>query len=900
MIHSLRPSMQHEKDETMKKFFIFPILLLTFFLSGSAAHAQINTGGTGLPAAAQGSQSPQGMDGELEIVTLTEEDRYNPAYYQEPEEAYPIPNSQKGRSKGLSLEEYVVDALEAYQDEIDLSAYQIPRTEATQKYFQIVDSHPALFYIAGKVGWYTDKETGLVTKCRVYYTDTKENIKVQQKKFSREVDRALTWADYSTMSDLEKALAVHDYLVLECEYDYQNYLDGTIPYVSHTAYGVLVEKTGVCDGYALAYSCILEELGVPAAMVISSSMNHAWNLVSIGGDWYHVDVTWDDPVWDKIGCVRHKYFLLSDAAISDEGQENPHEGWESYGRPAGSGAYDNAFWSGVTSAFCYQGGNWYYAKPNGDKTASLLKKPMLLEGTEETVYTEGASWNNYQNSYLCLDLDPIRNEVYFNTRTSVCKVDGNGDIAEVHAPELSGNNLMFGFTLREETLCYALQETPNIGGRQTVEEHVLAELCLPQITWVSANDVEAVYDGMPKGIVVEGARAGDTITYRSGASYVPARPEWAEAGTYQVSYQVGREGYGDYFGNALITIQKADPPYTAPAGLKGSSGSTLGTVPLPEGFAWENAAQKLRQEGEKTFYASYTPEDTKNYKKVSRLALSVTVACPGHQYTKKITVKATEAQEGKETYTCGICGNTYSKKIPKLKPGGTGSSGSSNGTGSSGNSSSTGGSGTTGGTGGSGNSGSTGGSGTNFPAKPKKVSGLKIRKATATSLKFSWKPAKGIKYRVVIKKGSKTVSTKYTGNNAYTFKNLKNATQYTVKVTSYVEKKGKKVYAPSAATLKTATAPAKVKLISIKKMGSAKVKLIWKKVIRADGYEISMRTGKEKYKVIRNIARGKTVTYTKAGLRKGKRYTFRVRAYKKAGSKKIYGGYSSLKFVTIR
>ncbi len=234
--------------------------------------------------------------------------------------------------------------------------------------------------------------------------------------------------------------------------------------------------------------------------------------------------------------------------------------------------------------------------------------------------------------------------------------------------------------------------------------------------------------------------------------------------------------------------------------------------------------------------------------------------------------------------------NTYSKKIPKLKPGGTGSSGSSSGTGSSGNSSST---------GGSGSSGTTGGSGTNSPAKPKKVSGLKIRKATATSLKFSWKPAKGIKYRVVIKKGSKTVSTKYTGNSAYTFKNLKNATQYTVKVTSYVEKKGKKVYAPSAATLKTATAPAKAKLISIKKKGSAKVKLIWKKVIRADGYEISMRTGKGSYKPIKTISRGKTVTYTKPGLKKGKSYAFRIRAYKKAGNKKIYGAYSNGKTIRL-
>ncbi len=890
MIHSLRPSVQHGKDKAMKRclislgFLIFPTLLLAFFLSGSTTHAQINTGGvarsTGLPAAAQGSQSPQDTDGELEIVTLTEEDRYNPVYYQKPEAAYPIQQDQKGRAGGLSLEDYVVDALEACQDEIDLSGYQLLRTEATQKYFQIVDAHPALFYIGSKVGWYTNKETGLVTKCRVYYSDTKENIKIQRKKFHREVDRALAWTDYSRMSDLEKALAAHDYLVLECEYDYQNYLDKTVPSVSHTAYGVLVEKTGVCDGYALAYSCILEELGVPVSMVVSNSMKHAWNLVSIGGSWYHVDVTWDDPVWDKIGYVRHRYFLLSDAALSGEGQREPHEGWESYGCLADSTAYDNAFWFSVTSAFCYQGGNWYYAKSNGDKTASLLKKPMLLEGQEEAIYTESTSWNNYRDSYLCLDLEPMQEEVYFNTRTSVCKLDGNGNIVEIYAPGLEGKNLMFGFTLRGEALCYALQETPSTGGRQVIEEHLLAELCLPQITWVSASDVEAVYDGTPKGIAVEGAKPGDTITYRAGVSYGAARPEWTEAGTYQVSYKAEREGHGDYFGSAWITIQKAEPSYTVPTGLKGNSGSTLGTVPLPEGFAWENAAQKLRQEGNISFYASYTPEDARNYKKVSRLALPVTVTCPGHQYTKKVTVKATAAQEGKETYTCGICGDAYSKIIPKLKPDGTGSTNSPGGTD---------GSGTTGGTGSSGN-----------PTAPKKVSGLKLSKAAASSLKFSWKPANGAKYRIMLYQGSKKVSTKYTGGSSYTFKKLTSATLYTVKVASYVEKNGKKTYASSSAALKTATAPAKAKLSSVKKRGSGKVKLTWKKVLRADGYEISMRTGKGSYKAVKVIAKGKTTSYTKAGLKKGKSYTFRIRAYKKAGSKKIYGSYSSGKTLKLR
>ena len=55
-----------------------------------------------------------------------------------------------------------------------------------------------------------------------------------------------------------------------------------------------------------------------------------------------------------------------------------------------------------------------------------------------------------------------------------------------------------------------------------------------------------------------------------------------------------------------------------------------------------------------------------------------------------------------------------------------------------------------------------------------------------------------------------------------------------------------------------------------------------------------MRTGKGSYKTVKVITKGKTVSYTKAGLKKGKSYAFRIRAYKKSGGKKVYGDYSNV------
>lgn len=63
-----------------------------------------------------------------------------------------------------------------------------------------------------------------------------------------------------------------------------------------------------CNGYALAFKDIMTRLNIQALHITSDSMQHAWNLVYLDGEWYHVDVTWDDPVYgDSEGWVNDDY-----------------------------------------------------------------------------------------------------------------------------------------------------------------------------------------------------------------------------------------------------------------------------------------------------------------------------------------------------------------------------------------------------------------------------------------------------------------------------------------------------------------------------------------------------------------------------------------------------------------
>ena len=107
-----------------------------------------------------------------------------------------------------------------------------------------------------------------------------------------DADKKADWiiANYirSGMSEKEKALVLHNWLIYNAHYDYT--------YSNYAANGVLVLGTGVCDSYSRAYGLLLTKVGIENKRLTGDAGGgHAWNLVRIGGQWYHVDCTWDDP-----------------------------------------------------------------------------------------------------------------------------------------------------------------------------------------------------------------------------------------------------------------------------------------------------------------------------------------------------------------------------------------------------------------------------------------------------------------------------------------------------------------------------------------------------------------------------------------------------------------------------
>lgn len=152
-----------------------------------------------------------------------------------------------------------------------------------------------------KISYGGDYKIG-ITINRAY---TKDEIN----EINNKVDKILNENVNNNMPPKEKIRAIHDYIIDHTEYDklkYENKNDDT--YKSNTAYGVLIEGYGTCNGYADAMEIFLDKMNVINYKI--SNEEHIWNLVYLDGKWYHLDLTWDDPISD-ININRDTYFLIS-------------------------------------------------------------------------------------------------------------------------------------------------------------------------------------------------------------------------------------------------------------------------------------------------------------------------------------------------------------------------------------------------------------------------------------------------------------------------------------------------------------------------------------------------------------------------------------------------------------
>ncbi|MDE5584033.1 MAG: leucine-rich repeat protein, partial [Ruminococcus sp.] len=115
------------------------------------------------------------------------------------------------------------------------------------------------------------------------------------------------------MSEVQKIRAVHDWVCNNTVYDYEQVYD----LKNHNDASVLMNDSTVCVGYARIANILYNTAGIESYYI--SGIDHAWNVVRAGNNYFHVDTTWDDG-----DVISYDWFMKSDEEIKSDGN---HAKW---------------------------------------------------------------------------------------------------------------------------------------------------------------------------------------------------------------------------------------------------------------------------------------------------------------------------------------------------------------------------------------------------------------------------------------------------------------------------------------------------------------------------------------------------------------------------------------------
>lgn len=168
-----------------------------------------------------------------------------------------------------------------------------------------------LFYWLGNSVSYDSKTSEVALWINNEYADGDKRINANDAVYAaigNYIDSVSNEAD-----DYSVALALHDELIANADYAYNEDGSAVSELWAHSIEGVLLENSAVCEGYAKTFQLLLNARGINNVYVTGSSRNvgHAWNMVQLDGGWYWYDVTWDDQPTSPRG-ITYDYLCKTD------------------------------------------------------------------------------------------------------------------------------------------------------------------------------------------------------------------------------------------------------------------------------------------------------------------------------------------------------------------------------------------------------------------------------------------------------------------------------------------------------------------------------------------------------------------------------------------------------------
>ena len=827
----------------------------------------------------------------------------------------------------VALEERIISGFKEYSTSIDVSDLGLLIDDARNGAISdIISAHPEIISVAGYSYSYYPS-SGLVATLSVSYST---NAEAEQQELDAAIKEVDSKVDITGMTDEEIVLAYHEYLTSSVAYAYEAYLSNSLGSEhEYDMYGALVNHSVVCQGYAETMFYFLKRVGLPCAIASSKNINHAWNIVKIHGNWYHIDVTWDDPVWDVPGKSLHTYFLVSFDTMNKNTLTNHTKDRTDMVISAQSGdAYTSAtdttyesgkFWNGVEKVIFYDDGYWYSIGEGSSKTNYQIKKYKYSTGANQTLYSGSATWYaNDAGRYYVGQFGAIYIQgsiLYFTTPDAVNKIDLSAsainatEVVNIRSKYSKGNNI-YALGEQEGKLVYAVAASPSLTRtkdstdstkyNKDYDEYTI-DVCISH-AWDSGVVITAptyTSTGTKKYTCKNcGTTKTETIAklvctnHAWDAGEVVTAPTYKTEGTKKYTCKncgttkteaIAKLVCTSHVWDAGVVTKK--PTYTS-TGEKKYTCTNCGETKT-ESIGKLGCTSHVWDEGEVITEPTYKTTGTIKYTctkcDTTKTEDIPKLECTEHSWNAgEVIIEPTYKTPGTVKYTCTKCDTTKTEDIPKLEC-----------------------------TSHKWNSGVVTKAPTYTSAGTKKytcvncgitktsqIAMLKLSKVTvksavcSTGIKLAWSSEKNATGYYIYRKNAKngySLLKKITNAGTVTFTDTKvtSGTAYTYKVQAY---RGTAT-GDAAEVSRCFVGTAKAKTAN----ESAGIKLSWNKVGGARSYKIYKKVGTGKYACVKTVS-STTLTYLDKAVKVGTTYTYAVKPY--IGS--TAGTYVASKYVYLR
>lgn len=217
----------------------------------------------------------------------------------------------------------VLQEIDSFPDRIEVPF--LDDSEVDHVFNALLNDNPYLFFI-DKENFYYEYE-GLKSYFKPSYTLTVSEYNSKKQQLAEKTGKII--ADAGKKNQFETELFIHDAIVNNCTYKNNSTEASSIV-------GALINNEAACEGYSKAAKVLFDLAGIECYVVSGKTIdeqgqieNHMWNIVKISGNYYHLDLTWDDPVTIGMSSQNdptYTYFNITDEEIkkthSDFSSEN--------------------------------------------------------------------------------------------------------------------------------------------------------------------------------------------------------------------------------------------------------------------------------------------------------------------------------------------------------------------------------------------------------------------------------------------------------------------------------------------------------------------------------------------------------------------------------------------------